>query len=248
MNEYFLDNEAALSGLAGFTDEQIMGMGAEKIRQVVRKAAANLPGAQIAPARANFINRIGLLNKNVQAGLKTNNLQGVDSALHVIKTIGSLASVKMFVDSDTKVSGLCMVNGGKLELDEEMVVSEIQLLYGLHASTPITTAALAGAAVWGPLTDALMLGQFEFKVGNKTLIPWMSMRVFKSDHTLVNATTDQSYAYAISSGNEVGVYKLANPKIIPAQTTIEFNMEWNVAGGANAALMLVLRGTRSYKY
>ena len=156
----------------------------------------------------------------------------------------------MLQDSDNKETGFSMINGGKLEKGEPMLLSGVTLLFGLHETDEINSGVRAAAAKWQPIPDVLRLGQFEFKGNGKTLLPWHSMEVFARNyiHTHIDAANQAGYAYALPSGSPVGYYKFDNPKLIETQTAMEFNLEWGANAPENSALYVCFHGSRVYKH
>jgi hypothetical protein len=236
------DNDFTLSALAGLDDASLIGMGAPAIRKMIKRAAA--PRLLVNNSRASFISKQTQFHPTIQKGLETARLQGVDTAFLMIKSISQVSAIKMLQDSDTKSAGFCMINNSKLEKDEEFVLHAIQVLYGVHASAVMTTAAVAAAGVWGTLPDSISFGQFELKVENKTLIPDHSMRVFKKSQNVALTTSGATH---LTETAGIGYWELANPKLIPSQVSIEFNVEWGLAAAQYAGLAVILHGTRAYK-
>lgn len=116
------------------------------------------------------------------------------------------------------------------------------------ASTPANDVATMSALDFGPLTSIIRNGHFEFKANGKILIPETSNEVFVNHYAAFDATTDKSYAYALTGGKRFGEFKLDNPKLIETQVPMEFNIEWGTACTAKTCLKVVLVGTRVIKH
>ncbi|MCB0805383.1 MAG: hypothetical protein KDC05_06255 [Bacteroidales bacterium] len=250
INQLLADYDGEIEGLlAGIPDEELVGAFRRNPRAMRKVIGRNriIPQAN---SRHELAKRMSRLKSDVRGGLAKQQLQSVESGLFVIKSISNKQHVKMLQDSDNKETGYSMINGGKLEKGEPMLLSGITILYGLHATDPIEDSSKAAAAVWQPIPDVLRLGQFEFKGNGKTLIPWHTMEVFARNYTHVHADTVNGlgYAYALSSGSPVGFYKFDNPKLIETQTAMEFNLEWGANAAANSALYVCFHGSRVYKH
>lgn len=204
-------------------------------------------------ARQRFMRN---MNKSKNEGYRRNLLSGkmqaVDSSLLLIKSVSGGQSIKMLQTDDDKSLGLCDVSGAKLEKNQAMTITGFTLMYGVHASDIVNSAAKAATIDWEPITDAISLGRFEFKVDNKVLIPWQSNRVFKTHYAKSahddTATQSYAYAYALPGSGAPGYWELENDKEVPAQTEIEFNIEWGAGAPSNAALALWIHGVRAYRY
>jgi len=250
INQLVADYDGEIEGiLAGIPDEELIGAFRRNPRGFRRMIGRN----RIIPrpnSRHELAKRMPHLKNDIRGGLAKRQLQSVESGLFVIKSISNKQHIKMLQDSDNKETGYSMINGGKLEKGEPMLLSGITLLYGLHASALIEDSTKAAAAVWQPIPDVLRLGQFEFKGNGKSLIPWHSMEVFARNYTHTHAdTTNQlGYAYALPSGSPVGYYKFDNPKLIETQTAMEFNMEWGSNAAEFSALFVCFHGSRVYKH
>lgn len=250
INQLLADYDGEIEGiLAGIPDEELVGAFRRNPR-AFRKVIGRSRIIPKANSRHELAKRMAYLKSDVRGGLLNQQLQSVESGLFVIKSISNKQHVKMLQDSDNKETGFSMINGGKLEKGEPMLLSGITILFGVHASLAIEDGAKAAAAVWQPIPDVLRLGQFEFKGNGKTLIPWHGMEVFARNyiHTHADTTNQLGYAYALSSGSPVGYYKFDNPKLIETQTAMEFNLEWGANAPVNTALYVCFHGSRVYKH
>jgi hypothetical protein len=250
INQLLADYDGEIEGiLAGVPDEELVGAFRRNPRAMRRIIGRN----RIIPrpnSRHELAKRMAHLKNDIRGGLAKRQLQSVESGLFVIKSISNKQQVRMLQDSDNKETGYSMINGGKLEKGEPMLLSGLTILFGVHATDPIEDSAKAAAAEWQPIPDVLRLGQFEFKGNGKTLIPWHTMEVFSRSYTHTHADTVNGlgYAYALSSGSPVGYYKFDNPKLIETQTAMELNLEWGANAPVNTALFVCFHGSRVYKH
>ncbi len=250
INQLLADYDGEIEGiLAGIPDEDLVGVVRRNPRAFRRMMGRNRVISN-PNSRHELAKRMGRLKGDVRGGLANQQLQSVESGLFVIKSISNKQHVKMLQDSDNKETGFSMINGGKLEKGEPMLLSGITLLYGVHATAAIEDSSNAAAALWQPIPDVLRLGQFEFKGNGKTLIPWHSMEVFARNYTHTHADTvnQLGYAYALPSGSPVGYYKFDNPKLIETQTAMELNLEWGANAAEFTALFVCFHGSRVYKH
>lgn len=250
INQLLADYDGEIEGvLAGIPDEELIGAFRRNPRAMRKVIGRN----RIIPrpnSRHELAKRMAHLKSDIRGGLANRQLQSVESGLFVIKSISNKQHVKMLQDSDNKETGFSMINGGKLEKGEPMLLDGITILYGLHATDQIEDSTKAAAAAWKPIPDVLRLGQFEFKGNGKTLIPWHSMEIFARNYTHTHADTVNGlgYAYALSSGSPVGYHKFDNPKLIETQTAMELNIEWGANAAEFSALFVCFHGSRVYKH
>lgn len=250
INQLLADYDGEIEGiLSGVGDEELIGAFRRNPR-AMRKVIGRNKVISNPNSRHELAKRMGRLKSDVRGGLANQQLQSVESGLFVIKSISDKQHVKMLQDSDNKETGYSMINGGKLEKGEPMLLNGITILYGVHNTDPIENSSRAAEAVWQPIPDVLRLGQFEFKGNGKTLIPWHSMEVFARNYMHMHAdiVNGLGYAVALPSGSPVGYYKFDNPKLIETQTAMEFNLEWGDNADENTALFVCFHGSRVYKH
>jgi hypothetical protein len=203
--------------------------GANDKRKLFRKmqnqsrAVATATGSR---SRAEFEKRITLLPKEIQSGLASQNLQAVDAAYYVVKTISGSKVIKMFKDDDNKVVGLSNISSGKLEKGNYFLLYGIQLLGGVGDSNDSP-----GDVNYDVIPDFVRNGEFEFKANGTVLIPNTSCEVFQTE------------------GKDIfkGLFVLDNPKMIRDQQSIEFNIEWSANAPTYSYLKAILRGTAVIK-
>jgi hypothetical protein len=176
-------------------------------------------------SRGEFEQRINLLPKDIQQGLASKNLQAVDAAYYVTKSVSGNKIVKMLKDDDTKIVGISNISGGKFEKGNVMLLSGIILV----ASVGV---AKGEEGKYDVLPDAIRNGEFEFKANGTTIVPITSLEVF-------NTTGTQ---------RQRGYYKLDNPKMIYDQQSMELNLEWGSNAAADTFVKAILIGTAVTKY
>jgi len=251
--------------LAGVSDEELLGAikrnpkgfkravaqkTASTNKQTTAKAiASSVPAAA---SRGEFEERMNLLSPDLQAGLRNKSLQLADHTVYVTKSISGLTSIKMFEDADDKIVGVSNISSGKLEKNEVFLLSGIQLLYGVGTGTAITKDGVAAVTQWLQIPLLVENGEFTFKVSQKTLLDRVSNSIFKR-HMAVETTIQAGganvggSAWAVGEGMP-GFFKLANPKMIETQQSIEMNLEWCAAAASNSYLKAILWGTKVMKY
>ena len=195
----------------------------------VKTQSQKVVAAAAAPAnsRGEFEKRMPMLPKEIQMGLANKNLQVVDAAYYVTKSVASSKIAKMLKDDDNKVVGQSNISSAKLEKGNIMLLSGIILLAGV---------AEAGKTVVDVNFDILPAyvrnGEFEFKANGTTLIPSTSCEVFNTTNMTLRK----------------GLFRLDNPKMIHDQQSMEFNIEWGSNAPENTFLKAILIGTSVTKY
>jgi len=216
--------------MGAMSDEELLGA-LERASQVERKAfLQRIKKPRIVPSgksnsRGEFEQRINLLPKDIQQGLASKNLQAVDAAYYVTKSVSGNKIIKMLKDDDTKIVGISNVSGGKFEKGNMMLLSGIVIV----ASVGVVKGE---EGKYDVLPDIIRNGEFEFKANGTTIVPITSLEVFNT-----NGTTRQR-----------GYYKLDNPKMIYDQQSMELNLEWGANAAADTFVKAILIGTAVTKY
>jgi hypothetical protein len=235
LNDVLSNTDIDLSGLSDMEAQSLLGElgklpAAQRVsafrRMLARKKPAQ-PMASIAAdnsSRGELLKRLDLLPPDIVARIKRRDLQLSDARLMVAKAAGTLTQLKIFRDNDTKAVGVAMVNGAKLQKDNWMIVTGIQVLSGVDASVT--------ACDYGNPVALIRNGQFEFKVDKKNLLPETHSECF------VHGRSDV----------ERGTFILHNPKIIEPQKDIEMNFEFAAALAANTNIKVVLIGSGVIPY
>lgn len=195
----------------------------------IKTQSQKVVAASAAPAnsRGEFEKRMPMLPKEIQQGLANKNLQVVDAAFYVTKSVAANKIAKMLKDDDNKVVGQSNISSAKLEKGNNMLLSGIILLAGV---------AEAGKTVADVNFDILPAyirnGEFEFKANGTTLIPSTSCEVFNTTGMTIRK----------------GLFRLDNPKIINDQQAMELNIEWGSNALDGTFIKAILIGTSVTKY
>jgi hypothetical protein len=216
--------------MGAMSDDELLGA-LEAASPLQRKAfLQRIKKPRILPSgksdsRGEFEQRINLLPKEIQQGLASKNLQAVDAAYYVTKSVSGNKIIKMLKDDDTKIVGISNISGGKFEKGNVMLLSGIVIV----ASVGV---AKGEEGKYDVLPDIIRNGEFEFKANGTTIVPITSLEVFNT-----NGTTRQR-----------GYYKLDNPKMIYDQQSMELNLEWGANAAADTFVKAILIGTAVTKY
>jgi hypothetical protein len=196
-----------------------------RIKNQSQKVVAS--GAVPANSRGEFEKRMPMLPKEIQMGLANKNLQVVDAAYYVTKSVAASKIAKMLKDDDNKVIGQSNISSAKLEKGNVLLLSGIILLAGV---------AEAGKTVadvnFDILPAVIRNGEFEFKANGTTLIPATSCEVFNTTNMTIRK----------------GLFRLDNPKIINDQQAMELNIEWATNAPDATFIKAILVGTSVTKY
>ena len=194
---------------------------AEKVKLFRRMKGANSTSSG---SRREMEKRIGLLPKDIQAGLANQSLQITDTYPYVVKSLDGSKNVKMFRDDDNKVVGFSSISSAKFEKGNFFLLHGLRLMYGI-----------SDAGVTDPfgvnfdlLPDFIRNGEFEFKANASTIIPVTSCEAFntKGSARIVQNT-----------------FLLDNPKMLRDQQVFELNLEWGKAAPERSWLKAVLIGS-----
>lgn len=248
----------------GMSDEEFLGAIRRNPRRyrkaIVRRHKTRNVGAMTPPksektaSRAEFESRFNLLSKDLKAGLRSKQLQLVDSKIYTVKTISEVNRALIFEDDDQKAIGVRNISQGKLPKDEVFLLSAIQVLYGVGTGKNETQTDVATVTEWTEIPALLQSGEFNLTANRKSLIDAMPMSVFANhSHSAGIIKNDAGsenvggFGYATGEGAP-GYFKLANPKLIETQTSIEMPMEWAAAAAEYAFVKVIFHGTKVTKY
>ena len=216
--------------MGAMTDEELLGA-LEAANPQQRKAflqrikKPKIVASGKSDSRGEFEQRINLLPREIQQGLASKNLQAVDAAYYVTKSVSGNKIVKMMKDDDTKIVGISNISSGKFEKGNMMLLSGIVIV----ASVGV---AKGEEGKYDVLPDIIRNGEFEFKANGTTIVPITSLEVF-------NTTGTQ---------RQRGYYKLDNPKMIYDQHSMELTLEWGANAAADTFVKAILIGTAVTKY
>ena len=216
--------------MGAMTDEELLGA-LEAANPQQRKAflqrikKPKIVASGKSDSRGEFEQRINLLPREIQQGLASKNLQAVDAAYYVTKSVSGNKIIKMLKDDDTKIVGISNVSGGKFEKGNVMLLSGIVIM----ASVGVVKGEEGNYDV---LPSIIRNGEFEFKANGTTIVPITSLEVFNTNGT----------------NRQRGYYKLDNPKMIYDQQSMELNLEWGSNALADTFVKAILIGTAVTKY
>lgn len=210
------------------------------------KVSVNVPATAASASGKEMAAMSSMLTPELQEGLKNGSKRMADATIYVVKPINAAKNVRMFEDSDDKLIGVSNISKAKLEKNEVMCLSAIQVLYGVSKlSTPSATLSQENVATidWGELPAAVQSGEFTFRAGGNTMLDRISMQVFKNHKVDTVSATAVVGGVAYGQG-EMGFYKLANPQLIKTQEALDMFVEWAAAAPANSFLKVILYGTK----
>jgi len=151
---------------------------------------------------------------NVKEELKKGKLHYADTIIYSVKQISS-NTVKMFETQDDREIGLRNIANAKLQKNQCLLVSGIQVLVQPTAllpgsNIPTKDAILQASVLQIDYCTAFLHGEFSFRANMKTIVPETSNKVFMSSSF---------------TGYPPGYYKLHNPRLILDETLLEFTFE-----------------------
>jgi len=173
-------------------------------------------------SRAQFERRMNQLPDETRGRLAAGELQAVDAAFYVVKSVAGTRSQKMLRDDDNKVVGLSNISSGKLEKGSYFLLDGITLLAGIAAD-----GETVNDVNFNVLPDYIRNGQFELNANNTTIIDGASLELFN--------TAGQTVA--------LGHYTLDNPKMIDDQKAFELNLEWGTDAPVGTYIKAIFRGS-----
>ena len=119
--------------MGAMSDEELLGA-LERASQAERRAflqrikKPRIMHSGKSDSRGEFEQRINLLPREIQQGLASKNLQAVDAAYYVTKSVSGNKIIKMLKDDDTKIVGISNISGGKFEKGNVMLLSGIVIV------------------------------------------------------------------------------------------------------------------------
>jgi len=179
--------------------------------------------------KREFKSNLSILPQEVQNAIQNRQLTLVDNVLYFTKALNNETTCELVKDSDTKVSGITNVNGGKLEAGNYMLLSGIRLRTATVAANA-DQAALA-AASFSSLNAQVANGELEITAAGKPLLPRSSNGRFVT-------------------GNDVkwnNYFALDCPKLIVPQAPIRANLYMLASTGGTVAARLELHGVMTVR-
>ncbi len=174
-------------------------------------------------AKAEFQARIFMLPAEIQRGLLTGNLAIVDYDIYKAVVLNTATSYdKIFRDSDSRAVGTTNLNNRKLDSGIYMLVTHVELCYGVNAT-------LADSAWTTDIVDVVANGELTIKQGGRVILP--------DNFSIANFANKQN------ANERKGLYRLANPKwLYPQEEITASYFGTATASAANANIRLRLIG------
>lgn len=179
-------------------------------------------------SRSEFLKKMSLLPGDIQMGLVQKRLQLVDSAYYFVKNASGLKNIKMITDTDNKAPGLGNVSKQKLEKDNHFLMDGIVLLAG--------TGAQKETVSFDIIPKEIRNGDFQLKInGSKTITPASRVSCEVFDTT---GRTDIRR----------GLWKLDNPKLVEAESGMEFDLDAAASVAENTWVKTIMLGSSVVPY
>ena len=208
-----------------------------------KSVKVNVPATAASASGKEMAAMVSMLNPELQEALKKGTKKLADAAIYVVKSVKDAKNVKMFEDSDDKQIGVSNISKAKLEKNEVLCLSAIQVLYGVGETANLTPENVA-TIDWGELPSEIQNGEFTFRSSSTTLLDHLSNQIFKN-HKVSEIQASSANVGGVAFGQgEVGFYKLANPSLISTQEAIDMFVEWGKTISANGFIKVVLYGTK----
>jgi len=204
------------------TNEEIILSGISKSGTGLKRAAKGELGAS--RFRRHFLERIGMLPKDIRRALANHKAQISDAPYYATAQIkGTRAElIKLSISEEI---GITNIDNGKLGKDKHLTLSGIRVLYDANA--------IDGEFI-DRLPVDLLNGEWELELNGRKVFEKMPFRKF----------FDGFYGY--NTTKPFGLYELDNPKIINPQTPVSFNV--NLPKQVQGFLKVFLEGTTVYGY
>lgn len=144
------------------------------------KAKVSFLGSKLASAKAVFASLMAQVDKSVVEAIRNAQIQVVDYALYVVRELKADTTVELLQSSDSKEVGITNLNDRKLDVNNYVLITGIQLLEASFskAAASVTKTDLKGAS-YGQISAAIANGELEIKMNDKVMLPRISCEVFK---------------------------------------------------------------------
>jgi len=187
-------------------------------------------GSKMATAKAEFEARLSSINATVAQAVLAGQMQSVDYALYVVRSMGAESTVDLFKSGDAEEVGLTNISKRQLEANTYMLVTHIQLLSAVGDGG--ADEDKQKAANYGQITNLIANGEFELKSNATVLIPRVSNEVFRQP---------------AGNGKLAGDWQLECPKMLVPLTNIDAKIYTPTACPANTIIKLVLHGVKTHR-
>jgi hypothetical protein len=212
----------------GELSSELDGLGlAEKMKFLSRISTKNYSSRG---SRAEFEKFFKEVPDSVKNALNDGDLRLADYTIYSIKQIKS-KTVKLFETQDVKESGITNISNAKLPKNFVFLVSGIYLLAGVAADPADKETVKATDFKSVSLMPAVANAEFSLKANKKQIIP--------EGNIVRKFITDNNHF------NNLGYYKLDNPRLIKDDELIEFVVELGTMTGLDpkAFIYVGLDGT-----
>lgn len=144
------------------------------------KAKVSFLGSKMASAKALFASMMAQVDQSVVAAIRNAQIQVVDYALYVVRNLKADTSVELLQSSDSKEVGITNLNDRKLDVNNYVLITGIQLLEAsiAKAAGSVTNDDLK-AASYGQIGAEIANGELDIKMNDKVMLPRISCEVFK---------------------------------------------------------------------
>ena len=173
------------------------------------KAKVSFLGSKLASAKALFASLMAQVDKSVVEAIRDARIQVVDYALYVVRNLKADTTIELLQSSDSKEVGITNLNDRKLDVNNYVLITGIQLLEAAFekAASSVTTDDLKKAE-FGQISALVANGELDIKMNDKVMLPRISCEVFRRG------------ANSSANGNLVGYMPWECPKMIQPLTEI----------------------------
>ena len=208
----------------------------------VVKTRVSFVGSKLATAKAVFASMMTQVENTVAEAIRSGAMQVVDYAMYAVRELKADTSIELLQSSDAKEVGITNLNDRKLDINNFVLISGIQLLESefSKAAASVTKNDLKTAA-YGQISNVVANGELEIRMNDRVLLPRISCEVFKRG--------SQTYGDAAL----VGYMPWECPKMVQPLTeiipTLWLPVSTEVTGGSPSckAVKFILHGVKTNK-
>lgn len=139
-------------------------------------------GSKLASAKAIFVSLLAQVEATVVEAIKSGAIQVVDYALYCVRALAADTSVELYQASDSKEVGITNINDRKLDVNNYLLITGVQLLEAVHTGSSaieVFTKDLMKKADYGQISALIANGELEIKMNDKVILPRISCEVFR---------------------------------------------------------------------
>lgn len=146
----------------------------------VVKTRVSFVGSKLATAKAVFASMMTQVENTVAEAIRSGAMQVVDYAMYAVRELKADTSIELLQSSDSKEVGITNLNDRKLDINNFVLITGIQLLEASFskAYTAVTKEDLKTAA-YGQISNVVANGELDIKMNDRVLLPRISCEVFK---------------------------------------------------------------------